>query len=65
MMLAPFRRSASALKKWWLGIFRSKRPGIIFHDPDATEPHDLDDPLFDRKVQQRFGEIIAKANERK
>ena len=41
------------------------RPGVIAHDPDASRPHDLDDPFFDSKVQERIGDAIAKAAQKK
>jgi hypothetical protein len=30
-------------------------------DTDSSKPHDLDDPFYDREVQKRVGEAIAKA----
>ena len=33
--------------------------GTLLHDPAASEPHDLDDPFFDPKVQERVSGIIA------
>jgi hypothetical protein len=38
---------------------------VIFHDPDLSKPHDLDDPFFDRKVQDRVGQAIADAVRKK
>jgi hypothetical protein len=38
---------------------------VIVHDPDAKRPHDLDDPFFDRRVQSRAAEVIAKARGKK
>jgi hypothetical protein len=40
-------------------------PGVIVHDPASKDPHDLDDPFFDRDVQARIGKAIAKATEEK
>ncbi len=31
----------------------------VLHDPAAARPHDLDDPYFDPKVQERFADVIA------
>ena len=36
------------------------RPAVL-HDPAAQQPHDLDDPYFDPKVQKRVGDVIAKS----
>jgi hypothetical protein len=35
------------------------RPEVIFHDPGAQRPHDLDDPFIDPQVQSRVGGVIA------
>jgi hypothetical protein len=40
-------------------------PRVIVHDPDSSKPHDLDAPLFDRKVQERVGAAIADAATRR
>lgn len=40
-------------------------PRLIIHDPEASKPHDLDDPFFDRGVQARIGVEIANAAEKK
>jgi hypothetical protein len=39
----------------------SKRPCVVLHDPGAERPHDLDDPFFEREVQERIGGMIASA----
>ena len=51
------------LKKLWFAVVqsRSSRPEVIVHDPDSSKPHDLDDPFFDRKIQHKVGQAIAKA----
>jgi|ERR1043165_339272 hypothetical protein len=41
------------------------RPGVIVHDPASSKPHDLDDPFFDSKVQERMGAVIANATQKK
>ena len=33
----------------------------VVHDPAAQQPHDLDDPYFDPKVQRRFADVISNA----
>ena len=50
----------AVVKKLRAAISRPKPPALVIHDPDAEQPHDLDDPFFDRKIQQRMGETIAK-----
>jgi hypothetical protein len=35
--------------------------GVLFHDPGASRPRDLDDPYFDPKVQERMADMIAGA----
>jgi hypothetical protein len=34
-------------------------PEVVVHDPGAARPHDLDDPFFDPKVQERMAGVIA------
>ena len=41
------------------------RRDVILHDPDATKPHDLDDPFSDAKAQERIGKTIANAAQNK
>ncbi|MDO9412831.1 MAG: hypothetical protein Q7T81_09695 [Pseudolabrys sp.] len=40
-------------------------PEVIIHDPEAQLPHDLDDPFFDRKVQERMADVIAHSADKK
>ena len=56
------RRVGSGIS-WRQAIFgaRFSRLGVITHDPDLSKPHDLDDPFFDKKVQERIGAAIANA----
>jgi len=53
----------SVFKKLWSAIIGppSSRPGVIVHDPASSKPHDLDDPFFERKVQEQVGQAIANA----
>jgi hypothetical protein len=37
----------------------SRRQQYFLHDPAASRPHDLDDPFFDPKAQERMAEVIA------
>jgi hypothetical protein len=43
----------------------SARAGVIFHDPASQKPHDLDDPFFDNKVQERIADVISSAATKK
>lgn len=40
-------------------------PEVIIHDPESQLPHDLDDPFFDRKVQERMADVIAHSADKK
>ena len=42
-----------------------KHPAVMVHDPKSSGPHDLDDPFFDNKVQERIGDAIANAAQKK
>jgi hypothetical protein len=58
-----------AMRKLWSRIFRKKESpvppeGYLLHDPAAQRPHDLDDPYFDAKLQQRMGKAIGTAVEK-
>jgi hypothetical protein len=52
-----------AFARFWSTISGScsSRSAVIFYDPAAARPHDLDDPFFDRKVQEGVGRAIAEA----
>jgi hypothetical protein len=43
----------------------STRRGVVFHDPASQRPHDLDDPFFDNKVQERIADAISSAARKK
>ena len=62
-MLNPFRMLwHTARDLWGKGLTRlrpSRRPQYFLHDPAASRPHDLDDPFFDPKAQERMAEVIA------
>jgi hypothetical protein len=64
-MRNPFPSESRIARRLWGALvarFTSvPRPKVIFHDPEASRPHDLDDPFFDPDVQQRAAEIIAGA----
>ena len=59
----PRRSTLSFFPKWRTAVIgpRPARLGIIVHDPDASKPHDLDDPFLDPKVRERVGAVIANA----
>jgi hypothetical protein len=61
------RLLTSAFEKLWSVVTgtRSERTGFILHDPASSKPHDLDDPFFDRKIQERVGQVIAAAARKK
>ena len=40
----------------------SRRPAFFIHDPEAENPKDLDDPFIDPNVQERIGQLIARAS---
>ena len=52
-----------AFARFWSTIAGScsSRSAVTFYDPAASRPHDLDDPFFDRKVQEGVGRAIAEA----
>jgi hypothetical protein len=43
----------------------STRAGVVFHDPGSQKPHDLDDPFFDKRVQERIADVISSAAQKK
>ena len=43
----------------------SARAGVIVHDPASQKPHNLDDPFFDNKVQERMADVISSAAQKK
>jgi hypothetical protein len=59
---------SQAVRNCWLTVTGQKNsacetvtPAFALHDPAAQQPHDLDDPFFDWKVQARIGSVIASA----
>lgn len=42
-----------------------KPPEVMLHDPAAQRPHDLDDPFYDQKVQERVASMISDAAKKK
>ena len=43
----------------WGGASPKKGPEVFLHDPAAAKPHNLDDPFYDAKVQEKVGKILA------
>ena len=54
-VLPIFQKLRSVMRK------HSSRLDVIVYDPALSKPHDLDDPFFDSKVQERVGTAIADA----
>ena len=53
-------RSARSVWTWALArAGRARRQEFFLHDPAAAGPHDLDDPFFDSKIQERVAKVIA------
>ena len=48
----------SVLWRVW-GASPKKGPEVFLHDPAAAMPHNLDDPFYDPKVQEKVGKILA------
>ena len=62
------RVSILSIFKKWRPLLRGRwslPPAVIIHDPSSAKPHDLDDPFFDRRVQELVGATIAKAARKK
>jgi hypothetical protein len=38
------------------------RPAFFVHDPQADKPKDLDDPFLDPDIQERIGQLLARAS---
>jgi hypothetical protein len=72
-MFNPAQSLSWLVCKWWSTLTgkqtasatTSTRPGVFVHDPAASRPHDLDDPFFDPKVQDRIADVIAAASKKK
>jgi hypothetical protein len=58
--------SSSLLKRVWRAFFGSKpHAEVLLHDPKGSQAHDLDDPLFEKKLQERIGKAIADAAQKR
>jgi hypothetical protein len=63
----------NSARKWWCAVLGRKaasaqgstRAGVVFHDPGSQKPHNLDDPFFDNKVQERIADVISTAAQKK
>ena len=62
-LVVPERSIPPIFPRWQVAVAVTEqtRPALTIHDPDATKPHDLDDPFFDAEVRERVGTIIANA----
>ncbi len=68
-MRNPYPSESRIVRQLW-GTFIVRftsppRPEVLFHDPAASRPHDLDDPFFDPGVQRRVADFIAGATRKK
>ena len=69
-MTGPTSKLSDLVRNLWASVTEEpapKRvlPEVIVHDPQARLPHDLDDPFFDRKAQERMADVIAHAGDKK
>ena len=69
-MTGPTTKLSDLVRNLWASVTETpvpKRhvPEVIIHDPEAQKPHDLDDPFFDRKVQERMADVIAHSGDKK
>jgi hypothetical protein len=46
-------------------VAKRPKPEVTVHDPEAIEPHDLDNPFFDEDVQERIGTAISNSTRTK
>ena len=54
----------TAVRRVWFGITGRRNrsedlPEVVYHDPAAQGPQDLDNPFLDPKVQSRIADVIA------
>ena len=63
------RKMSDLVQSLWASVTGPKPsqalPEVIVHDPEAKQPHDLDDPFFDRSVQSRMADVIAHSADKK
>jgi hypothetical protein len=49
----------------FMARFRAQRaqpqPKVVLHDPERSEPRNLDDTFFDDKAQERVGRAISQS----
>jgi hypothetical protein len=67
-MPGPMQTMSQAARRIWAAVTgpaKAKTPEVFVHDPAAQQPHDLDDPFFDSKVQTRMADVIASAGQKK
>ena len=67
--LPATRKMSDLVQTLWASISgtpaKKAEPEVIVHDPQAKQPHDLDDPFFDRRVQSRMADVIAHSADKK
>ena len=59
------RRTMNLFSKLFRRAPKRPQPAVTVHDPEAIEPHDLDNPFFDKDVQERMGAAISKSTRTK
>lgn len=70
-MTGPTSKLSDLVRNLWASVKtpdpapKRTLPEVIVHDPEARLPHDLDDPFFDRKVQERMADVIAQSSDKK
>lgn len=65
----PTNKLSAFVRNAWSAVAdpqpKKPAPEVIVHDPEAAQPHDLDDPFFDRRVQSRMADVIAHSADKK
>ena len=62
------KKMSDVVRNLWASVAgepKKPAPEVIVHDPEAKQPHDLDDPFFDRGVQSRMADVIAHSADKK
>ncbi|MFL6305096.1 MAG: hypothetical protein ACJ72H_16315 [Candidatus Sulfotelmatobacter sp.] len=68
-MTSRTRTFSRAVRRYWFKLtgqnfHQNHADGVFLHDPGADQPHDLDDPFYDSKVQARIGDAISSATQK-
>jgi hypothetical protein len=59
---------SQAFRNLWSALIRPSDPAppeVIVHDPVGQQAHNLDNPFYDDKVQNRIADVIAHTGNRK